>query len=602
LRRLYITRVGGTTNWLFAAFVFLATAALVVAGAASPSAGAASSSAFVPAPLLAQAQNAPSAIFEVIVQGSGPGNSDGNSAAASILAETAADRGNAIGLKRQLATIAGASAELTGKQLVKLAKMPGITAITPDARVQATGGLSNTQQWPFASGVVKGWPSVTNGKLPQTPTIAVVDSGVDATRADFGGRVVKQVTLTALPGNSAGDGRGHGTFVAGIAAGSATGYTGAAPSAKILSLDVMDDQGMAMTSDVIAAADWIYQNRLAYNIRIANFSLHSTAPASVFWDPLDRAVEKLWFSGVVVVSASGNFGVGGQPSGMPYAPGNDPFIITVGANDIDGSVSPKDDVAAPWSAYGYTIDGFAKPDMVAPGRFMVGPVPTTSTLVQERPSSVQAPGYMQLSGTSFAAPVVSGAAAYLLALHPTWSPDQVKGALMLTAKALPSARPLSVGVGEIDASRAVDLTSPPNPNAALNRFLIADPNGSSTPVFDAASWGSAAQTDASWGAASWGAASWGAASWGAASWGSTYWSAASWGSASWGSASWTDASWGAASWGAASWGASAVADNADGEVGEPEFLDPLAELEAEAELGITINPDGSISDSTTTTP
>jgi serine protease AprX len=602
LRRLYITRVGRTTDWLLAAFVALATAALVTAGAASPSSGAAPLSAFVPAPLLAQAQNDPSATFDVIVQGSGPGNSNGNAAAAAIRAETAGNPGNAIGLKRQLATIAGASAELTGKQLVKLARMPGISAITPDARVQATGGLSNTQQWPFASGVVKGWPSVTNGKLPQTPTIAVVDSGVDATRADFGGRVVKQVTLTALPGNSAGDGRGHGTFVAGIAAGSATGYTGAAPSAKILSLDVMDDQGMAMTSDVIAAADWIYQNRFTYNIRVANFSLHSTAPASVFWDPLDRAVEKLWFSGVVVVSASGNFGVDGKPSGMPYAPGNDPFTITVGANDIDGSVSPKDDHAAPWSAYGYTIDGFAKPDMVAPGRFMVGAVPVNSTLYQERPASIEAPGYMQLSGTSFAAPVVSGAAAYLLAVHPAWSPDQVKGALMLTAKALPNALPASVGVGEIDAAKAVDLTSPPNPNAALNRFLISDPSGGPTPVFDAASWGSAAQTDASWGAASWGAASWGAASWGAASWGSTYWSAASWGSASWGSASWGAASWGEASWGAASWGASAVADNADGEVGEPEFLDPLAELEAEAELGLTINPDGSVSDSTTTTP
>src|SRR5205085_4446284 len=107
-----------------------------------------------------------------------------------------------------------------------------------------------------------------------------------------------------------------GTFVAGIAAGSASGYTGAAPSANLVSIDVMDDQGMALTSDVIAAADWIIQNKAAYNIRVANFSLHSTAPASVFWNPLDRAVEKLWFSGVVVVTASGNYGINGQPSGV----------------------------------------------------------------------------------------------------------------------------------------------------------------------------------------------------------------------------------------------------------------------------------------------
>ena len=77
--------------------------------------------------------------------------------------------------------------------------------------------------------------------------------------------------------NAAGDGRGHGTFVAGIAAGIGEGYAGAAPNADIVSLDVMDDSGSGKTSDVIAAAEWIYQNKAAYNIRVANFSLHSAA-------------------------------------------------------------------------------------------------------------------------------------------------------------------------------------------------------------------------------------------------------------------------------------------------------------------------------------
>ncbi len=597
MRLAHLNRSRRTAHWLVTALAALAAAAVVTAGAVAPSAGAASSSAFVPASLLAQAQADPSAVFKVIVQGSGPGN--GNGVAASIQSTRLADPGVAVGLKRQLATISGASAELTGKQLLKLAHIPGITAITPDGLVQLAG-LSNKQQWPFVSGVAHGWPDVTNGKLPQTPAIAVVDSGIDASRTDFGGRVIKQVTLTSLPGNSPGDGRGHGTFVAGIAAGSATSYTGAAPSAKLVSLDVMDNQGMALTSDVIAAADWIYQNKATYNIRVANFSLHSTAPASVFWDPLDRAVEKLWLSGVVVVTASGNYGVDGQPSGVRYAPGNDPFVITVGANDTGGSVSSNDDKAAPWSSYGYTYDGFAKPELVAPGRYMVGPVPASSTLALERPLNMVAPGYMELSGTSFAAPVIAGEAACLLAIHPTWTPDQVKGALMLTAKAVPNAAPLSVGVGEVDAARANDVTNPPNPNLALNQFLVADPNGGSTPVFDAASWGSAARSDASWGAASWGAASWGAASWGAASWGAASWGAASWGTASWGTASWGAASWGAASWGAASWGAASwgdttVADNAGDELGPVLLLDATEEAQAEAELGITINEDGSVS-------
>ena len=156
------------------------------------------------------------------------------------------------------------------------------------------------------------------------PAIAIVDSGVAAGRTDFGGRVVKQVTMTNLLPNALGDGRGHGTFVAGIAAGSKTGYAGAAPTAPIVSIDVMDDNGMAMTSDVIAAADWILANKGTYNIKVANFSLQSTVAASFMYDPLDKAVEKLWFSGVVVVAAAGNYGENGQPTTVAYAPGNDP--------------------------------------------------------------------------------------------------------------------------------------------------------------------------------------------------------------------------------------------------------------------------------------
>jgi hypothetical protein len=153
---------------------------------------------------------------------------------------------------------------------------------------------------------------------------------------------------------------------------------------------------------------------------------------------------------------------------------------------------------------------------------------------------------------------------------------------------------MSAGVGELDAERASLVTDPPNPNLALRQYLVADPNGSLTPIFDAASWGSAARNDASWGAASWGAASWGTASWGAASWGAASWGAASWGTASWGTASWGTASWGTASWGTASWGDTTVADNAGDELGPVPLLTPTEQTKAEAELGITINEDGSI--------
>jgi serine protease AprX len=313
-------------------------------------------------------------------------------------------------------------------------------------------------------------------------------------------------------------------------------WGGASPTSKLVSLDVMNDQGMALTSDVIAAADWIYQNRNAYNIRVANFSLHSVKRSSFLNDPLDKAVEKLWFSGVVVVAAAGNYADNGQPSGVLYAPANDPFVLTVGALDVNGTTSVSDDFNAPWSSFGYTPDGFAKPELGAPGRFMVGAVPTNATMPLSHADRVIAPGFMRLSGTSFAAPIAAGAAADLLAVHPSWTPDQVKGALMVSAKPIsPSASPGSSGVGELKLDAAALVTAPPNPNAALDKFLVADPNGGTTPVFDSASWVDAVTADPSWDAVSWSDASWGegAASWGDASWGE--------GDASWGEG---DASWG----------------------------------------------------------
>ena len=228
------------------------------------------------------------------------------------------------------------------------------------------------------------------------------------------------------------------------------------------------------------------------------------------YDPLDKAVEKLWFSGVVVVAAAGNYGVDGLPTTVAYAPGNDPFVISVGASDTNNTGwTAHDDTAAPWSAYGYTLDGFAKPDIGAPGRSLVGPVPTLSTMPLEHPERVTSSGYMWMSGTSFSAPVVSGAAALILAKNPNWTPDKVKGALMLTARPTAAAS-MSLGVGELNAKAAFDVSSPPNPNLGLNQFVGAD--GTGGVAFDSASWANSANASASWNQASWNQASWNQAS------------------------------------------------------------------------------------------
>jgi serine protease AprX len=554
-----------------AVLVALAVPATALADEGSGSSGSSSFKAYLSPGLLSSAQATPGKPFDVIVQGSYGKSSAEVAREVKRAIEEAPGRG--LGLRLRYSLINGTAAQLTGRQILTLARRSHIASITLDAPV-VLAGLSNKQRWPFVSGVQKFW---SNGSSLPTPTIAIVDSGIDASRPDFGGRVVANVNLTSLAPNSPGDGRGHGTFVAGIAAGSGDGYAGAAPMSPIVSIDVMDDQGMAMTRDVIRAADWIYANKDAYKIRVANFSLHSSYANSFMYDPLNKAVEKLWFSGVVVVAAAGNYGVDGLPSGVPFAPGNDPFVITVGADDIDGSVSTMNDIAAPWSAYGYTLDGFAKPDIAAPGRFIVGPVPMSSTLALERPTSLVGTGYMQLSGTSFAAPIIAGAAAQILATHPNWTPDEVKGALMVTAGCVPSAAPLSVGVGVVDVAKAVALTSAPNPNLALNKFVVSASGGSGK-VFDAANWASAARADASWASASWASASWASASWSSASWAS-----ASWASASWASASWASASWSSTSLEDASWASLSYADNAEGEQSsEGEYVDP-AEL---SELGL----------------
>jgi len=446
---------------------------------------------------------------------------------------------------KKLRLIDGIAATIPASHLADLASIKGLT-VTPDAPVHVSG-YNSSQLWPYAAGVASDW---NGSNAPPTgataPTIAVVDSGIQANRPDFGNRVLASVNLSTLTSDP-GDERGHGTFVAGVAAGAAKGYAGAVPQANLVSIKVMNSEGVAKTSDVINACQWILANKAAYNIRIANFSLHSASRASFLNDPLDKAVERLWFNGVVVVAAAGNYANDGQESGVPYAPGNDPFVITVGAVDLNGNAGNATHSNAPFSAYGYTPDGFAKPDIGAPGRYIVGPVPPTSTLAIQRADAIVAPGYIQLSGTSFAAPVVAGAAAQILAAHPGYTPDQVKGALMVSAKPDPAAAQGSLGVGEMQMGRAVLRLSPPNPNKGLDQFVRVA-LGDTSPSFDAQSWFNAAKTDPSWDAVSWSSSAWSGADFSAVAWSDVSWESVSWETVAWSDVAWSDVSWNDVSW------------------------------------------------------
>ena len=253
----------------------------------------------------------------------------------------------------------------------------------------------------------------------------------------------------------------------------------------------------------------------------------------------------------MVVASAGNDTKGGQPIAMANAPGNDPFAITVGALDLHNRRTPSARPSPPWSNWGYTFDGFAKPELSAPGRAITGPVPSGSTLAntkQFKNQVLRTPEgtYMTLSGTSLSAPIVSGIVADLLALHPSLAPDRVKGALMLRAQMLPKTHSFSGGVGEVFAPDAAAIQSPPNPNRGLDQFLIPDPSGDGM-VFDESP-GVTSRSTRRRGTRSPGARA-GAAPPGRSSPGpNVSWSNVSWSDVSWSDVSWSDVSWNDVSW------------------------------------------------------
>jgi serine protease AprX len=510
--------------------------------------------ALVPSDLISDAQAEPDKIFKVVVQG------DQKHGKSADVARAARNEGG--NPTRIFSSLVGTSVELSGKELLKLARHPQVEVITRDEPLSVVGDGDWAVTDPEDAGMWRDvivakplWdqPAVTcavsllgvkldplcvaslGSKAPQAPAIAIFDSGIDATKtADFGSRVVARANFVSTEPNAVGDPMGHGTMVAGVAAGNASLYPGVARNAPLVDVRVASSSGQALTSDIVAAVDWVLANKNQYNIRVANFSLVGTSQASFMVDPLDRAVEKLWLGGVVVVAAAGNNGHPTGPAGIG-APANDPFVITVGALDISKTVAYQDDTRAPWSAYGSTADGFVKPDVSAPGRWIVGPVPSGSTVHARKTNRVVAPGYMWMSGTSFSAPMAAGAAAQILARNPGFSPDQVKGALMVTARHLPAHDP-GAGVGEIDIASAAKVSSPPNPNENLYAFVV---NGS----FDATAWAAHVRSQANWTQANWTAANWTLSNWVSSNWVSSNWVASNWVSANWTTSNWVAANW-----------------------------------------------------------
>ena len=171
--------------------------------------------------------------------------------------------------------------------------------------------------------------------------------------------------------------------------------------------------------------------------------------------------------GVVVVAAAGN--LGSVPDAVQYAPANDPYVITVGAVDENGTADPSDDFVPDWSSQGTTQDGFQKPDVYAPGAHIMSVLAPASVFAGLCPLCTVVGEYIRTSGTSMATAAISGLVADILQAHPAWTPDQVKGAL--TSSAVTS----NPSLQEVDGLKVVGLQAPPVADGGLtpNEFINA---------------------------------------------------------------------------------------------------------------------------------
>jgi serine protease AprX len=324
--------------------------------------------------------------------------------------------------------------------------------------------------------------------------VAVIDTGIDGSLADFqgaggGGSRVVETAVTNPNATTGSDGYGHGTDVAGIIAGNGDNlptsdplrgqYMGVAPLANLVSIKVSDENGYATVLDVIYGLQFAVDHQSDYNIRVVNLSLDSQTPQSYRTDPLDAAAEAAWLHGIVVVAAAGNRGNSGNA--VQYAPANDPYVITVGAVNENGTADPRDDFVASWSSQGATQDGFQKPDVYAPGAHIVSVLAPGSAFAGMCLPCQIGGVYIKTSGTSMAAPMISGLVADLLQAHPAWTPDQVKGAL--TSRSV-AAKP---SLQEVDAARVSGLPAPPRANGGLTPNELID-TGTGSIDYTKSSW------------------------------------------------------------------------------------------------------------------
>jgi serine protease AprX len=465
---------------------------------------------------------------------------------------------------RELPLVGSFAAAIPGDRLPDLNRQDSVAGVWADAHIRmASTGTNQYDSWEpnlaWRKSIRLGQVGVDGSGV----TVALLDTGVSQVD-DLGNRVDARIDFT--PNDSGEDEYGHGTHLAGVIAGNGSDsggkWRGVAPGAHLISIKVAGRDGSTDVSVVIAALQWVVTHRDLYNIRVLNLAFGTDGDQPYALDPLDAAVERAWAAGITVVVSAGNRG---SSAGTINKPGDDPYVITVGAADLSGTSDRSDDKVAPFSSRGPTQDGFEKPDLVAPGITIVSTRSVGSTIDQQHPSAVVDDNYFKGTGTSQAAAIVSGVAALMYDVDPALKPNQVKGMLLATAFKTAAYR-VGGGAGLVDAEGAVLAADGAiaNPNAGLDHavgdgslelsrgsmHVLTDLDGDGTGNLVL---GEVDVLGAPWDSNSWSSNSWASDSWSSNSWSSLISENAGWSSNSWSSNSWSGMCWSSNSWSSNSW-------------------------------------------------
>jgi serine protease AprX len=515
---------------------------------------------------------------------------------------------------RRLGVIDGFSPLVPAARVDRLRRSPAVSSVTGNEPVQMqaaaytpttdAGSLYTTT---MATGARAYWKAGYTGKGVD---VAVIDTGTAPVLGlDLAGKIVNGPDLSfESQANNLRylDTYGHGTHMAGIIAGRGAGavagsysgdtanFLGMAPDARIVSVKVADAMGAADVSQIIAAIDWVVQNKTTggLNIRVLNlsFGTNTTSPYTI--DPLCHAVEAAWKKSITVIAATGNAGYYMTPGGPGLtSPARDPYVIAVGATDTRKTLSTTDDAVASFSSSGVIGTGGTKnPDLVAPGKSIISLAVPGSFIDQTYGAAgAVTGGYMRGSGTSQATAVMSGAAALVLQQHPTWTNNQVKALLTGTAQPLTAGTltPAAQGRGTLDLAKALGVTSVAAAysytsstgtgtlesargtahlvdngvvlsgeqdifGTAVSTATLASRRTAGT-AWTGGTWNGQVWTGSSFSGTNWTATTWSGRMWSGRMWSSEVWSGRMWSGRMWSAGTWTGRMWSGDGWSGNTW-------------------------------------------------